>query len=72
MDFSPGSIMASLIVGGAGFVAFVYGKKQHRAPQLITGIVLMIFPYFVPRPIACLGIGAGLLGLMWLLIYMGL
>ena len=72
MDFSPGSIMASLVVGGAGFVAFVYGKKQRRAPQLMIGIVMMIYPYFVPRPLPCLAIGAGLLGLMWLLIYMGL
>jgi hypothetical protein len=72
MDFSPGAIMVSLVVGGAGFVAFMYGKKQRRPPQLITGIVLMVFPYFVPRPLPCLAIGAGLLGVMWLAIHLGL
>jgi hypothetical protein len=29
-------------------VLFVYGKKEGRGPQLIAGILLMVYPYFVP------------------------
>ena len=48
MSFDPGVLFFSLITSGVGFVLFVYGKKQGRTPQLIAGIVLMVYPYFVP------------------------
>jgi hypothetical protein len=47
MDFDIGSLLASMIIGGAGFVAFVYGKKQTRLPHMVAGVVLMVYPYFV-------------------------
>lgn len=48
MSFDPGILFFSLITSGVGFVLFVYGKKQGRGPQLVAGIVLMVYPYFVP------------------------
>lgn len=47
MDIDVNSILASIPVSGIGFVAFSYGKKQHRLPQMVAGIILMVFPYFV-------------------------
>jgi hypothetical protein len=35
-----------MIPSGAGFVLFVYGKKQARVPQLISGLMLMVYPIF--------------------------
>lgn len=47
VSFSTGWILSSLIVSTVGFAIFLYGKKQTRMPQLVAGLVLMIFPGFV-------------------------
>jgi hypothetical protein len=47
MDFSAGSMIASMIVSTIGGGFFMYGKKQSRLPQVVTGLVLIGFPYFV-------------------------
>ena len=54
MSFDPIWLLLSLIPSGAGFVLFVYGKKQERMPQLVAGLVLMVYPYFATS-IATLG-----------------
>ena len=46
-DFGPAKIMAYLIFGAVGFVAFVYGKKNTLWRTMIIGIALMVYPYFV-------------------------
>lgn len=56
--FDPVWLFLSLIPGGAGFVLFVYGKKQQRWPQLAGGLVLMIYPYFTPTLVPLVGVGA--------------
>ncbi len=60
MDFSAGSIMASLFVSTIGMGLFLYGKREVRTPQLVVGLVLMVFPYVVPSPMAMLSIGGAL------------
>jgi hypothetical protein len=47
MDMDVGGLFASFLVSGIGFVLFSYGRKMSRAPQVASGLVLMIFPYFV-------------------------
>lgn len=71
MDFDPNYLLASLLVGSAGFVSFVYGRKQSRLPQMLAGVALMGFPYFVSSVPLMLGIGAGLLGLLALALKLG-
>jgi hypothetical protein len=66
------SLLVSMLVSTVGFGLLVYGKKQSRVPQLSAGILMMIYPYFVPGvwiPIAIAGV---LLALMGLAIRMGL
>lgn len=60
MDFSAGSLFASLLIGSAGMVLFVYGKRMERWPQLVTGALLMVYPYFVSDVRWMLGIGTAL------------
>lgn len=48
MSFDAGTLFFSLISSGVGFVLFVYGKKQGRTPQLLAGMILSVYPYFVP------------------------
>jgi hypothetical protein len=66
MDIDANSLLAGMLVSSIGFVLFVYGKKQSRFPQLVVGLVLMVYPYFVPNALWMFGIAVCLLGLLWL------
>ena len=63
--------MLSLIPGGAGFVLFVYGKKQQRWPQLVAGLVFMVYPYFATTVTTLMAVGAITGGLLWYAIWLG-
>lgn len=71
MSFDPGVLFLSLITSGLGFVLFMYGKKQERPPQLVAGLVLMVYPYFVSSLLMNLVVGAGIVGVMWVAIQQG-
>jgi hypothetical protein len=71
MDFDAGSLLAGLLVSSIGFVLFMYGKKMGRSPQLLTGLLLMVYPYFVPGAVWVLTLAAVLLGLFWLALRAG-
>ena len=66
------SLLASVLVGSIGMGLFIYGRRQRRAPHLAIGIVLMVFPYLVPRVALMFVIAAALVGLLWLASYLGL
>jgi hypothetical protein len=72
LNVDANSLLASLLVGSIGFVAFAYGKKQSRFPQMLVGVVLMAFPYFVSSAPLILGIGAGLVVLLVIAVKLGL
>jgi len=57
MNFDPTLLMLSLVPSGIGFVLFMYGRKQQRWPQLVAGILLMIYPYFADTVLAMIGVG---------------
>jgi hypothetical protein len=71
MHFSGNELLASLLVSSIGFVLFVYGRKLARAPQLIAGVVLMVFPYFVSSALVTLLIGGGLLAGLGIVVRLG-
>jgi hypothetical protein len=65
MNLDATWVFLSLIPGGIGFVLFVYGKKQDRWPHLVTGLVLMVYPYFTTSVAALIGVGALICGALW-------
>lgn len=65
MDLDANSLLASLLVSSIGFVAFMYGKKQSRVPQMVVGILMMGYPYFVTNVALMLGIAVVLLAALW-------
>ena len=71
VNLDPGSLLGSLLVGSVGFVAMVYGKRQSRIPHMGVGLVMMIYPYFVPNVWLMLGIAIVLLGALWLMVRFG-
>jgi hypothetical protein len=71
MDTKTAGLFASLLIGAVGAGLFIYGKRQSRWPQLAVGVVLCLYPYFVPNVWAMLGIAVALLVLVWVLARMG-
>ena len=66
MSIDPTWLFVTLIPSGAGLVLFVYGKKQGRWPQLVAGLALMLYPYFVTSLVALVVWGALIgTGLWW-------
>jgi hypothetical protein len=65
MSFDTPTLLAGLLVSSVGFVLLSYGKKMSRPPHLLAGLILMVYPYFVPGAILNLGIGAVLLTVLW-------
>jgi hypothetical protein len=72
MSLDPNSLLASLVVSGVGWVLFSYGRKQHRMPQTAIGLIMLVYPYFVPDVAWMLGLAPLLLALLWLLTRLGL
>jgi hypothetical protein len=65
MNLDLTSLLASFVVSSIGFVLFVYGKKMSRVPQLAVGLVLLVFPYFMPTVLPMLLIATVLLASLW-------
>lgn len=51
------SLFLSMIWGAVGTGFFIFGKKQSRAVFLLCGILLCVFPFFVPDALASTIIG---------------
>lgn len=71
VDMDASTLAAGFLVSGVGFVLFSYGRKMSRFPHVIMGLVLMVFPYFVPGVLLMFGIAALLCGLLYLAIRAG-
>ena len=71
MSFDANQLLLSLLVSSIGFVLFMYGKKQARLPQLVTGIVMSLYPYFVSNLWLVAGIGIVCIAACWLLVRVG-
>lgn len=65
MSMDPGALFLSFFVSLVGFVLFRFGKKHTRPPQLVGGLVLMVFPYFLSDVIWVLIVSTVILGLVW-------
>lgn len=56
-------LLWGLLFSSIGMGFFMYGRKQKRSVPLVCGIVLMIYPYFVPSTIWLVVIGVALCAL---------
>ena len=60
-------LLWGLLFSSIGFGLFLYGKKQRAVVPLVCGLVLMIYPYFVPNVYAVVVIGVVLTALPYFL-----
>ena len=67
MDSS--TLLWGLLYGSIGMGYFVYGKRQQRVAALLSGIGLIVFPYFVSNVWLSLLIGVALMALPYFLRY---
>ena len=72
MNWDPASLLVSFVISGVGFVLFSYGRKMHRMPQLAAGVLLLVFPYFVPGIGWMLATAATILAALWGAVWYGL
>ena len=52
-----GVLLWGLLFSSIGLGFFLYGKKRRAVVPLVCGLVLMIYPYFIPNVIALVAIG---------------
>ena len=71
VNWTAGQMFAMFFVSVIGWAVFAYGKKQRRPPQLAAGVLLMVYPYFVPGLLAMCAVGVGIVGLLWLAVRVG-
>ena len=71
MNLDAGWIVASLIVSSIGFVLLRYGRKQARLPQIVVGVAMLVYPYFVPNVVAMLIVAGVLCAGLWLAVRLG-
>ena len=57
------SLIWGVIFGSIGLGYFVYGKKQRSVVPLVSGLVLMVFPYFVSNTVLLVIVGLLLLAI---------
>jgi hypothetical protein len=65
MDTS--TLMWGVILGSIGLGFFIYGKKQKTIVPLISGIGLMVFPYFTSNVFILVAAGVIFVALPFLL-----
>ena len=71
MDLDGNAILASLAIGLVGTAIFVYGRKQGRLPQMVVGVVLVVYPYFVANLALMGAIAVALVAGLWLAVRFG-
>jgi hypothetical protein len=71
LDFDPTLLIVSIIPSAIGYVLFTYGRKEHRAPQLLFGVLFMAYPYFTPTLGIMLAGGVVLGAALYLLLALG-
>ena len=71
ITIDPLWLFISLIPSGFGFVLFMYGRKQDRWPQIVSGLLLMVYPYFATTVTSLVVIGVAISAATWWAIRLG-
>lgn len=71
MTLDPAWLFLSLIPSGVGFVLFVYGRKQVRPPQLVFGLLFMVYPYLATSVTTLFVVGGLLSAGLWYALWLG-
>jgi len=65
-DLNWNTIIAGVIFGSIGLVAFLYGKKNALWKPMVIGMLLIAYPYFISNMIVVYLVGIGLVVILYL------
>jgi predicted membrane protein len=51
------SLLWGVLFSSIGLGLFLYGRKQRAVVPLVCGLVLMIYPYFIPNTFVLVALG---------------
>ena len=71
MNLDPAWLFLSLITGAIGLALFVYGTRSARWPQIVIGLLFMVYPYFTTSISSLVLVGVFLSGVLWYLLRTG-
>jgi hypothetical protein len=71
MNLDGNALLLSLVVSSVGLVCLAYGKKQGRVPQIVAGLTLIIFPYFVSNLLIMALVAVAVLALLTVAVRLG-
>ncbi|HEX4826010.1 MAG TPA: hypothetical protein VFV19_17060 [Candidatus Polarisedimenticolaceae bacterium] len=71
MNLDPAWLFLSLIIGVIGLALFLYGKREARWPQIVVGLLYMVYPYFTASVTSLLIVGVLLAAVLWYLLRTG-
>jgi hypothetical protein len=54
---STSLLVLGVIFGSIGLGYFLYGKKQRAVVPLVSGLVLMVVPYFISNTVVLVVVG---------------
>jgi len=55
------SLLLGVLFSGIGLGFFIYGRKQNAGIPMLSGVLLLVFPYFVANIYLMLAIGIALI-----------
>jgi hypothetical protein len=58
LNAGAGAMLLAVFFGALGAGYALYGRKQRAISPLISGVALMVFPYFVSGTLTTLLVGA--------------
>lgn len=70
-SLDTGALLLSLVVSGIGLAFFSYGRRTQRIPQLVAGLLLMVYPYFTPTTTQTVVVGTVIGAGLWLALWWG-
>lgn len=65
-DLSPAALFAGMVVSSLGLGLFLFGKRNDRLPQLLSGMALMAAPLVVHGALALWAICGLVVAGLWL------
>lgn len=57
----PATLVWGMLFGAFGIGYFIYGRRQSMIVPLVCGIVLMVYPWFVPGTLWTILVGVVLM-----------
>lgn len=65
MDFSFSNLAAGIVFGSFGLYAVKRGKKNSNLIDILIGVTLLVYPYFIDNALINWGLGTALLILLY-------